>query len=165
MLLVVMLLFSTVILSSADEDPIGINDDDLLPKGEITINDKGADGVYNGYMLINSTNSQEYLTRYAYTVNEKYIDILYSVTQSVTEEEASKVDVAVKHESVLVYLERFEHDSTDTRIFADKVYRAIQKSDLEPDKVFNGGERTQANQGYWQMLQTLIDRQTVQILL
>ena len=149
LLLVVMLLFSTVILSSADEDPIGINDDDLLPKGEITINDKGADGVYNGYMLINSTNSQEYLTRYAYTVNEKYIDILYSVTQSVTEEEASKVDVAVKHESVLVYLERFEHDSTDTRIFADKVYRAIQKSDLEPDKVFNGGERTQANQGYW----------------
>ena len=101
LLLVVMLLFSTVILSSADEDPIGINDDDLLPKGEITINDKGADGVYNGYMLINSTNSQEYLTRYAYTVNEKYIDILYSVTQSVTEEEASKVDVAVKHETAI----------------------------------------------------------------
>ncbi len=148
LLLVVMLLFSTVIMSSADEDPNNA-DGDSLPTGAITINDKGEEGVYNGYKLINSTNSEEYLTRYAYTVNEKYIDILYSVTQSVTVEQAKDIETAVKHESVLVYLERFEHDSTDTRVFADKVYRAIQKTDLEPDKVFNGGERTTAEQGYW----------------
>ena len=57
LLLVVMLLFSTVIMSSADEDPNNA-DGDSLPTGAITINDKGEEGVYNGYKLINSTNSE-----------------------------------------------------------------------------------------------------------
>ena len=138
-LLVMIIVFSMVIAVRAD----------TVDTGNITINDKGMNGSYAGYLIMNSTNSQEDNARFAYTVNEKYIDILYSTIKNVSIDEASLITAEDKHENILRYLEDVELKDTDMRSFADKLYRNIRVQGLEPDENFVGGKKSETIQGYW----------------
>ena len=68
LLIVMIIVFGMAIAGSAD----------TTPKGSITVNDKGTSGNYAGYLIMYSTNSREDTSRFAYTANDKYIDIIYS---------------------------------------------------------------------------------------
>lgn len=122
---------------------------DTTPKGSITVNDKGTSGNYAGYLIMYSTNSREDTSRFAYTANDKYIDIIYSTIKNVSVAEAEMLESDVKHEQILRYLENVELNDNDMRSFADKLYRNIRNAGLEPDETFIGEKKTETTQGYW----------------
>ena len=105
---------------------------DTTPKGSITVNDKGTSGNYAGYLIMYSTNSREDTSRFAYTANDKYIDIIYSTIKNVSVAEAEMLESDVKHEQILRYLENVELNDNDMRSFADKLHRNIKNVGLEP---------------------------------
>ena len=139
LLIVMIIVFGMAIAGSAD----------TTPKGSITVNDKGTSGNYAGYLIMYSTNSREDTSRFAYTANDKYIDIIYSTIKNVSVAEAEMLESDVKHEQILRYLENVELNDNDMRSFADKLYRNIRNAGLEPDETFIGEKKTETTQGYW----------------
>ncbi len=142
MLLVVVMILSMSIIANAD-----------TPKGSITVDDGNAQGTYNGYLLINSTNYDTNKNRFAYTINEKYVHILYAAAydKEVTDPETT----TNKHTKVMEYLDAEDFNDAMMRVFADKVYRLIQAANeaapnsITPDETFVGGTKKTVTQGYW----------------
>lgn len=93
---------------------------------------------YSGYMILKATNSADDHTKYAYTLNEKYADILKAVTGKSTE-----ADI-VKYISGL--------NSEGMRDFANTVYDAIAKASITADASLHSGSNT-VDEGYWLIAQ------------
>ena len=113
----------------------------------LTINGS-EDSIYNGYKLLNLTTSLKCTDaehehdancyNYAYTVNEKYQDILAA--------EAGDADI-------IEFLADLTSDSGSTygtlREVADRIYRAIQEATLDPDAENLTSTGSSIGQGYW----------------
>lgn len=107
----------------------------------------------NAYQLLNLSTSQnsDGSYNYAYTVNEKYENILYQVSGKNNAKD------------LVSYLESMQNNSENIRSFADRVYRAIKtandavaEGEIEPypadeSVILTQGSGTLTNiaQGYW----------------
>ena len=110
--------------------------------------------TYNGYQLLNltvspktgthpdgcdGTNHVDGCYNYAYTVNEKYENILQSLAT-----EAGETDI-IKYLSGL----KSDDEGATLRPVADEIYRAIQEGGIEADKTGLKGNGDTIDQGYW----------------
>ena len=115
----------------------------------LTISDS-TDRTYNGYKLLNLTTSlkcdhtegethNDTCYNYAYTVNEKYENILQ--------------ELAGEGVDIIAYLGGLSSDNNSTygtlRAVADSIYRAIQAADIAADKTGLTGNNNAIDQGYW----------------
>lgn len=95
--------------------------------------------AYAGYMILKATNSADDHTKFAYTLNEKYADVLKAVTGKDTETDIVK------------YISESKADGM--RTFADDVYDAIVAAKIEADAALKTGSNT-VDEGYWLIAQT-----------
>lgn len=118
----------------------------------LTIADDATTRTYNGYKLLNLTVSlkpecgcnegephKDGCYNYAYTVNEKYENILQSLATK-----AGETDI-IKYLSGL----KSDDEGATLRPVADVIYRAIQESGIEADKTGLKGNSDTIDQGYW----------------
>lgn len=94
------------------------------------------DATYVAYKLLDLTTSGSGENiNYAYTVNDKYDDILYAVTGKTTQEE------------VLAYLESIKDNADTVRAFADAVYAKVKTMEVEATS--SSGVFANVAQGYY----------------
>lgn len=99
----------------------------------------GTNGAsYSAYRLLNATDGGN--DKFAYTLNEKYTDILKEVTKKSTETEI------VKYISEL--------DVSGTRNFADDVYAKIKEGSVAADATTSNNQFTNVKQGYYLIVET-----------
>ena len=100
----------------------------------ITIDDEGVTGAeYKAYKLLNATNSADG-TKFAYTLNEDYTDVLKEVTGKTTEAD------------ILAYISAIADKSAAAQAFADAVYAKIK--DMDPDYTTTTNVFSNVGQGY-----------------
>lgn len=109
---------------------------------QLTINEPTglSDATYEGYKILNSTNSESDTAKFSYTLNEKYAAIVKSVTGKTTES------------AVVTYISGLDADGMAS--FAKALYAAIKEATLAADK---SGLKTGVNtvdEGYWLIAQT-----------
>ena len=141
----------------------------------LTINDND-DRTYAGYQLLNLTTSlkqnhtnhdgahSDSCYNYAYTVNEKYREILWNETFDNGSDEfwrnnggkptdMSGVTTAQKDAWIMAYLNAQESDENGTyksmRDVADRLYIAIKNGKIGADKNNLTGNNDEIDQGYW----------------
>ncbi len=109
---------------------------------ELTIHEpKGmSDATYAGYMILNATNNADDSTKFAYTLNAKYADVLKAVTGKTTETEIVK------------YIADLSADGM--RTFANDVYAAIVAANLSADRTNLTTGKNDVGEGYWLIAQT-----------
>lgn len=98
-----------------------------------------AAATYAGYKILNATNDATDTSKFAYTLNEKYANILKTVTNKTTEKE------------IVDYISKL--DANHMRQFANDVYAAIAAAKLDSDVALKTGNNT-VNDGYWLIAQT-----------
>ncbi len=107
---------------------------------DITING-GADGSeYAAYKLLNATDGGE--GKFAYTLNEKYADILKAATGK--DEQAD----------IVAYISSLDADGI--RAFADNVYNAITEASIEADHTTSNDVFADVEQGYYLIAETKV---------
>lgn len=97
------------------------------------------DATYAGYMILNATNDATDTSKFAYTLNDKYADILKAVTKKTTEKE------------IVDYIAGL--DASGMRSFANDVYAAISAANMISDATLKTGTNT-VDEGYWLIAQT-----------
>lgn len=122
------------------------------------------DRTYAGYKLLNLTtslkaddacegeNHTDACYNYAYTVNEKYREILQAeVFANVDDKPAAAANIT--DTQILEYLSDQSSDNGDVymtmRDVADRLYRAIQDAGIEADEKDLTGKNDTIAQGYW----------------
>ena len=106
----------------------------------ITIDDEGVTGAeYKAYKLLNATNSADG-TKFAYTLNEDYTDVLKEVTGKTTEAD------------ILAYISAIADKSAAAQAFADAVYAKIK--DMDPDYTTTTNVFSNVGQGYYLIVET-----------
>ena len=107
---------------------------------DITIDDEGVTGAeYKAYKLLNATNSADG-TKFAYTVNEDYTDVLKEVTGKTTEAD------------IIAYISAIADKSAAAQAFADAVYAEIK--DMDPDYTTTTNVFSNVGQGYYLIVET-----------
>lgn len=96
------------------------------------------DATYAGYMILNATNDATDTSKFAYTLNDKYADILKTVTKKTTEKD------------IVEYIAGL--DASGMRSFANDVYAAIAKAKLPADATLKTG-KNDVDEGYWLIAQ------------
>ena len=101
------------------------------------------DATYAGYMILNATNDATDTSKFAYTLNDKYANILKTVTEKTTEKD------------IVEYIAGLDASASDMRNFANDVYAAIAKADpaITPDATLTTGTNN-VGEGYWLIAQT-----------
>lgn len=113
---------------------MGIN----VSAADITI-DGGAKGAeYAAYMLLNATNDETDTTKFAYTLNEKYAEVLQNVTGKTEERD------------IVAYIS--ELNAEGIRDFADAVYAQVK--DMTPEYTTSTDAFTGVEQGYYLIAET-----------
>lgn len=113
---------------------MGIN----VSAADITI-DGGAKGAeYAAYMLLNATNDETDTTKFAYTLNEKYAEVLQNVTGKTEERD------------IVAYIS--ELNAEEIRDFADAVYAQVK--DMTPEYTTSTDAFTGVEQGYYLIAET-----------
>jgi len=112
----------------------------------ITIKDGAAGSEYAAYRILNATDGGE--GKFAYTLNDKYADILYAVT--------GKSDLA----DIIEYISAL--DSDGVRAFSDATYKAIIEADPALDADYTSVDGTFANveQGYYLIAESKVGDMT-----
>lgn len=99
----------------------------------------GANGAsYSAYRLLNATDGGS--DKFAYTLNEKYTDILKEVTKKSTETD------------IVQYISGL--DASGTRNFADKVYAKIKENSVVADATASNNQFKDVEQGYYLIVET-----------
>ncbi len=114
----------------------------IVLAADITVSGGAEGSVYAAYKLLNASEGDE--SNFAYTLNEKYADLLTAVTGMATQAEIN------------AYIEAL--DASATREFANAMYNAIKAADpaiaadyTSTDAVFEGVE-----QGYYLIAETAL---------
>ncbi len=105
---------------------------------DITITGGAEGSVYAAFKLLNATNDATDTTKFAYTLNEKYAEVLQNVTGKTDERE------------IVAYIS--ELNAEGTRNFADAVYAQIK--DMEPEYTTSTDAFTNVDQGYYLIAET-----------
>lgn len=101
----------------------------------------GVNGAeYAAYRLLNVTEGND--DNFAYTLNEKYTDILKEVT--------GKTEQA----DIIAYIAAFADNSTQIRAFADAVYAKIVDADIDADATTSTDAFAEVEQGYYLIAET-----------
>jgi len=112
-----------------------------VPVGNITISAGSSDAAYAFYRLLNATDGGN--GKYAYTLNDKYEDILKAQT--------GKTEL----EDIVKYISDLSADGL--RTFADAVYAAIKAGSIAEDATATGNTTLQdIRQGYYLIAETKI---------
>lgn len=118
----------------------------------LTINEPedAGDATYAGYMILNSTNSADDTTRFAYTLNSKYTAVLLKAING-AKVEGDQGYVAA--DDIIAYIAAL--DANGMRTFANDVYAAIKAANpaIAADKTLATGDNT-VDEGYWLIAQT-----------
>lgn len=169
MLSVIMVLALSVPAFAAEHDTVTITIND--PMGVMTMADEPLTRSYDAYKLLNLTTSQSGdKVNYAYTLNDKYADILKELVFAENWEESlgDKPDSKdkVTQEQVIAYLGTLTSDIKDddgaiTQIgsihdFMVKVYKKIKAANpaISADATSSNGQFTDMAQGYWMIVDT-----------
>lgn len=169
MLSVIMVLALSVPAFAAEHDTVTITIND--PMGVMPMADEPLTRSYDAYKLLNLTTSQSGdKVNYAYTLNDKYADILKELVFAENWEESlgDKPDSKdkVTQEQVIAYLGTLtsdikDDDGTITQIgsihdFMVKVYKKIEAAEpaISVDATSSNGQFTDMAQGYWMIVDT-----------
>lgn len=169
MLSVIMVLALSVPAFAAEHDTVTITIND--PMGVMPMADEPLTRSYDAYKLLNLTTSQSGdKVNYAYTLNDKYADILKELVFAENWEESlgDKPDSKdkVTQEQVIAYLGTLTSDIKDddgaiTQIgsihdFMVKVYKKIKAANpaISADATSSNGQFTDMAQGYWMIVDT-----------
>lgn len=110
----------------------------------ITITEGAKGSEYTAYKLMNAEPLENEPTKYNFTINEKYANILATVTGKT--EEADIID----------YVAAIIDDSDDARAFADAVYDEITKATLAGDYTTKNDVFSGVDQGYYLIAETKV---------
>ena len=107
---------------------------------KITIDDDVVNGAeYSAYKLLNATNSADG-KKFAYTLNEKYAEVLKAVTGKTTEAD------------IIAYISEIADKSAAAQAFADAVYAKVK--DMAPDYTTTTNVFENVPQGYYLIVET-----------
>lgn len=156
---VVVMAMSLMVPALATESPETVETPD--PKTvTITITDEDTTRTYEGYRLLKLTTSGDGDTdaqlNYAYTVNEKYHDIMAIALGLAKKDDAEAVIKAVTDDAILAEIGKLDDKTTPVNTFADTVYRAIKAKGLSSDATIEKNTATVA-EGYWLIVETTND--------
>lgn len=109
---------------------------------DITIDDGDVkDAEYSAYKLLNATNSADG-EKFAYTLNEKYAEVLKAVTGKTTEAD------------IIAYISEIADKSAAAQAFADQVYAEIKRLEIPRDAVATENVFADVDQGYYLIVET-----------
>lgn len=108
---------------------------------KIIINDGDVEGAeYGAYKLLNATDLGN--SKFNYTVNAAYRDILKSVTGKETDEE------------IITYIDSIKNDADEVREFADNVYELVKG--MTPNHTTDTNTFENVDQGYYLIVETKV---------